>query len=107
MSSAAPVQCLSCKHLDATAPTAGVPTGYPKVVTCAAFPQRIPADIAAHGADHRQPRGDEANGITHELDPAKKRLFESWRKTFAPTDAERAARRLTMSEPVDIVFIED
>lgn len=107
MTTAPPVQCLSCTHLHPVEPTPGVPAGYPPVVSCDAFPQRIPRDIAAYGADHRTARGDEVDGITHDLDPALEHRFESWRKTFAPTAAELAQRRLTMEQPVDLVFIEE
>lgn len=107
MSTAPPVQCLSCKHLHKTASDPSIAAGLPQVVTCDAYPRRIPKEIAGQGADHRESRGDEVDGVTHELDPGKRRLFESWRRTFAPTDAELAQRRLTMAEPVDIVFIED
>lgn len=107
MTSVPPAQCLSCTHLHKTAPTPGIPASLPPVVSCDAYPQRIPIDIAAYGADHREKRGDEVDGITHELDPARRHLFQAWQRTFAPTDAELAQRRITMSDPVDIVFIEE
>lgn len=84
-----------------------MPAGVPPVASCDAYPRRIPRDIAAYGADHREPRGDETGGITHDLDADKRGLFDSWRRTFAPTDAEQAQRRITMTDPVDLVFIED
>lgn len=82
MTSMLPAQCLACirRH-----PTADPATHTPTVIRCTAYPGGIPEDIA-DGADHRQPRGDEVDGLVFEMaaDPVAARYFESW---------ERYARR--------------
>lgn len=70
-----PALCLSCVHRDPTTS----PVGSPSIVRCAAYPDRIPADIA-RGGDHRTPRGDEVDGIVYDQQPgdAAAVSFDAW-----------------------------
>lgn len=43
---------------------------------CTAYPDGIPLDVFYGGADHREPRGDEQDGITHDLDPDREPLLK-------------------------------
>jgi hypothetical protein len=55
-----PALCLSCAHREPTTDDAGTPT----VARCTAYPGGVPFVISL-GADHREPRGDEVDGITY------------------------------------------
>lgn len=59
-----PNQCQACQRL--TDAQNGV---------CTSFPQGIPRQIFALGADHRQSLGSELPFL---LDPARRDLFEQW-----------------------------
>jgi hypothetical protein len=48
--------CASCKHLG-------------KNATCMAYPAEIPDSIWWEGEDHREPRGDEVDGVVWEQAP--------------------------------------
>lgn len=65
MTSQLPALCLSCRHRE---PTSDPATGTPTVARCSAYPTGIPRDVA-WGADHHEPRGDEADGLVYEQAP--------------------------------------
>lgn len=102
MTSRPPVLCLSCTRLRHDPPEPQIPGSLPRVVACQAFPAGIPRAIALYGADHRTALGDEVDGLIYEQAPgeAAAALFESWRRTFAPSAQELAARRIVMDSPV-------
>jgi hypothetical protein len=60
VTSQVPSLCMSCAHAEPTVDELGTPNA----ARCAAYPDRIPFDISL-GVDHREPRGDEAGGITY------------------------------------------
>lgn len=78
MTTVLPAQCFACKRLRPS--SAG---GTATVSTCDAYPDEIPFAIAA-GADHREARGDERDGLTFEQaasDDARN-AFRWWEKVF-------------------------
>jgi hypothetical protein len=99
VTSVLPAQCLACTRLRPAPTMPGLPRATPPVVTCDAYPSGIPVEIQ-RGGDHRQARGDEADGMVFELDADGEDAFEWWRRTFGLTDAERAQQRMTMDTPV-------
>jgi hypothetical protein len=61
-----PVLCDSCKRRTGDR-------------TCHAYPAGIPTAIVDEFGDHRQPRGDEKDGLVYQGDPAKQEpWFEGW-----------------------------
>lgn len=70
MSVALPVLCRACAHSRGRA--------------CDAYPAGVPIAIGVHGADHREPRGDEAGGVVFALadGDAAARALRAWSTTF-------------------------
>lgn len=60
-----PAQCFACERLHPTES----PTGAITAVRCDAYPASIPAEISLHCADHREPRGDERDGLVFDRAP--------------------------------------
>ena len=73
---AGPTICMSCEHLDRN--TFSDPAS---PALCAAYPQGIPDEIVYGGADHTNPRGDEVDGITHQLVEGFDNVFAVWKST--------------------------
>jgi hypothetical protein len=69
-----PTICLACKHLR----TITEPGEPPVTPTCNAYPNGIPGEIIREQGDHREPRGDEADGIVFEMAEGDDFMFEAW-----------------------------
>ncbi len=75
MTSQLPALCWSCERL---LPDASSGLDTPLIARCRAFPTGIPQDIA-WGAEHRQPRGGEVDGLVYEQASGGAAMFETWR----------------------------
>lgn len=66
MTSALPVLCDSCVHLNGDR------------TTCKAFPSGIPKGISMYGDDHREPIPNQGNTIVWGLKPGGDEAFADW-----------------------------
>ncbi|MGW6566423.1 hypothetical protein [Streptomyces sp. NPDC054975] len=86
-----PVLCDACKHLQRHRNPDSRTTADRYVISCAAFPRGIPADISPGGFDHRRPYpGD--GGVLFELKDGKEKIVALYEAT-APAVGERSPRR--------------
>ena len=71
-----PIICTGCSRLDVERSSSVATPGF-----CTAYPNGIPMDIL-DGADHRKPRGDEADGLIFDKrdDPAADIALEAWQR---------------------------
>lgn len=83
MTTVLPAQCFACRWLRYT-PDPNTMTAV--VSVCKAYPDGVPDDFVM-GADHRQARGDEQNGLKFEQidDERAHRDFDFWLSTFGNT----------------------